>query len=96
MAQATRSKEQLQADIAAARERLASNIEGLITQAHPKAVVARGVHDAKDFAVSEVKAAKAAFVDLDGAPNLVRIGALAAAVVGSIALLVVIRSITRG
>jgi len=91
-----RSTEQIQAEIAAARARLASNIEGLITQAHPKAVVAQGVRDAKGFASAEFVAAKAQFVDADGAPRLARIGALAFAIVGSVAFLVVVRSIARG
>lgn len=96
MADGTRSKEQIQSDIAAARARLASNVEGLITQAHPKAVAARTVQDAKSFAAGEFEAAKSQFVGLDGSPHLARIGALAAAVVGSIAFLVVVRSIARG
>ena len=96
MAHGTRSKEQIQADIAAARARLASNVEGLITQAHPKAIVARTVQDAKQFAAGEFDAAKAQFVAVDGSPRTARLAALAAAVVGSIAFLVVVRSIARG
>lgn len=96
MADGTRSKEQIQAEIAAARARLASNVEGLITQAHPKAVTARTVQDAKAFAATEFESAKSQFVAPDGSPRLTRIGALAAAVVGSIAFLVVVRSIARG
>ena len=96
MADGTRSKEQIQAEIAAARARLASNVEGLITQAHPKAVAARTVQDAKAFAAGEFQAAKAQFVTLDGAPRSGRLAALGVAVLGSIAFLVVVRSIARG
>ena len=93
VAQGTRSKEQIQAEIAAARERLASNVEGLITQAHPKAVAARTVQDAKACAAGEFEAAKAQFVHVDGSPKTNRIAALAVAAVGTIAFLVVVRGL---
>ena len=96
MAQGTRSKEQIQAEIAAARARLASNVEGLITQAHPKAVAARTVQDAKAFAAGEFQAAKAQFVAVDGTPRTTRLAALAVAVIGGVAFLMVARSIARG
>ncbi|TBT86519.1 DUF3618 domain-containing protein [Propioniciclava sinopodophylli] len=96
MAEGTRSKEQIQAEIAAARARLASNVEGLITQAHPKAVVARTVQDAKAFAAGEFQAAKAQFVAVDGTPRTTRLAALAVAVIGGVAFLMVARSIARG
>ncbi len=96
MAEGTRSKEQIQAEIAAARARLASNVEGLITQAHPKAVAARTVQDAKAFAAGEFQAAKAQFVAVDGTPRTARLAALAVAVIGGVAFLMVARSIARG
>ena len=96
MAEGTRSKEQIQAEIAAARARLASNVEGLITQAHPKAVAARAVQDAKAFAAGEFQAAKAQFVAVDGTPRTTRLAALAVAVLGGVAFLMVARSIARG
>ena len=96
MAEGTRSKEQIQAEIAAARARLASNVEGLITQAHPKAVAARTVQDAKAFAAGEFQAAKAQFVAVDGTPRTTRLAALAVAVLGGVAFLMVARSIASG
>ena len=96
MAEGTRSQEQIQAEIAAARARLASNVEGLITQAHPKAVAARTVQDAKAFAAGEFQAAKAQFVAVDGTPRTTRLAALAVAVLGGVAFLMVARSIARG
>ena len=96
MAEGTRSKEQIQAEIAAARARLAINVEGLITQAHPKAVAARTVQDAKAFAAGEFQAAKAQFVAVDGTPRTTRLAALAVAVLGGVAFLMVARSIARG
>lgn len=88
--------EEIRAEIAAARSRLSSNIEGLITQAHPKAVAARTVQDAKTLAAAEIDGVKAQFVDASGTPHYVRIGALAAAIIGSVAFLIVVRSIARG
>lgn len=96
MAEGTRTKEQIQAEIAAARARLASNVEGLITQTHPKAVATKSVRDAKRFAAGEFRTAKAQFVAADGSPKTERIVPLAAAVVGTIALLVVVRNLARG
>ncbi|MFT3877410.1 MAG: DUF3618 domain-containing protein [Propioniciclava sp.] len=95
MADGTRSKEQIQAEVAAARARLASNVEGLILQVHPKAIAARSIQDAKTFVAGEIGAAKAQFVEPDGTPRVTKIAAVAVAVVGSIAFLAVVRSLTR-
>lgn len=92
---AERSKEEIAAEIAAARERIASNIEGLITQAHPRAVAMRGLADAKGFIEQEASSAKAQFVAADGSVKTERVLYLAAAVVGSIALMAVLRSLVR-
>lgn len=96
MAQAMRSKEDIQAEIAAARARLATNVEGLVTQVHPRAVAARTVQDVKGMAATEFAAVKDQFIGPCGALRAARVGALAAAVVGSVALLVVVRAIIRG
>lgn len=90
---ADRSKEQIEAEIAAARQRLASNIEGLITQVHPRAVVVRGIADVKGILGQEAASAKAQFVGDDGSVKTERVLYLAAAVVGSIALVAVLRSL---
>lgn len=95
MAEVTRTRQQIEDEIAAARDRLASNLEGLITQAHPKAVLARGITDVRDFATEEVHAVRSRFVAEDGSLNLARLGALALALAGSVAFLVVVRSLAR-
>ena len=92
---ATRSKEQIQAEIAEARARLASNVEGLITQSHPKAIAARTVQDAKAFAAGEFEAAKSQFVGVDGSASTTRIAALAVAALGAVAFLYVVRGLAR-
>ncbi|MDN5569754.1 MAG: DUF3618 domain-containing protein [Propionibacteriaceae bacterium] len=91
-----RTKEDIQAEIAAARARLASNVEGLITQTHPRAVAARTVQDAKSLLDAEVQSAKAQFVDPAGEPRYGRIAALGVAIAASVAFLVVVRSLARG
>ena len=92
---AERSKQEIEAEIAAARARLASNIEGLITQVHPRAVVVRGVADAKGFAQQEAASLKAQFVDAYDGVRIDRVALLAVAVVGSLAFLAVMRSLVR-
>ena len=96
MADATSNTARIEAEMAAARARLAGNIEGLITQSHPKVIVARTVQDAKQFVADEAEGVKAQFVNLDGTPRTPRLLALAAAVAGVIAFLMVVRSIARG
>ena len=81
--------------MAAARQRLASNIEGLITQAHPQAVKTRAMNDAKDFVAGELNAARSQFVDPSGHYKWDKIAALAGAVVGSIAFTIVLKRIFR-
>lgn len=95
MADGTRSKEQIQAEVAAARARLASNVEGLILQVHPKAIAARSVQEAKAFVAGEVGAVKAQFVEPSGKPRAAAIAALAVAVVGTVAFFAVARSLAR-
>lgn len=92
---ATRSKAQIEAEIAAARARLAGNVEALIIDVHPQAIKTRAVNDAKDFVAQEVNGVRSLFVDASGAPKWDKIAYLAAAVVGSIAALAVTKSIFR-
>lgn len=91
----TRSKADIEAEINAARSRLASNVQGLITQAHPKAVATRAKNDVKDFAAHEVNAATSHVLDDDGRPKWDRIAYLAVAVIGSLAFAAVFKSIFR-
>lgn len=87
--QDTRSAAQIRADIAAERARLGANVEGLVTEVHPKAVKQRTVDDAKAFVMGEVDNAKAQVKDEDGwrTDRLALAGAAAGAVL--VALLTV-------
>jgi len=93
VADRTRSKAEIEADIAAARERLAGNIEGLIFQVHPKAVLHRGVDDAKTFASQEFTNAKRQVMYDTGELRLERIGLIAVALLGTFAFVKVVRSL---
>lgn len=92
---ATRTKSEIEAEIAAARVRLASNVENLITDVHPQAIKTRALNDAKDFAADEINSVRSLFVDKAGAVKWDRIAYLAAAVVGSIAASSVLKSLFR-
>lgn len=92
---ATRNKAAIETEIAEARERLAGNIEGLISQFHPKAVVNRGVADAKQFAQQEFRAAKQQVVYDTGEIRYERVALLVGAVAGVIAFMAIVRSLVR-
>ncbi|MBK9696039.1 MAG: DUF3618 domain-containing protein [Propionibacteriaceae bacterium] len=91
----TRTKAQIEADIAAARSRLAANIESLFLQVHPRAIAARTVADARSLATERAQAVKAHFVTTDGALKTEQVALLAAAVAGAVAFLAVVRSIVH-
>lgn len=91
----TRSKAEIEAELAAARARLAGNIESLITEVHPQAVKTRAINDAKDFAAGELNGLRSQFVDDFGNYKWDKVIALAGAVAGSIAFVIVLKSIFR-
>ncbi len=75
----------LEREIEETRQRLASTIDQLMHRASPKTIVAREVADVKSF-----------FVDpLTGEPRTENVLKVVGGVVGTIALLVVLRRITR-
>lgn len=63
---ARRTAEQIQADIAAARGRLAEGVEGLVSRAHPAALRRDALGQAKAALRGVVTSAKAEFVDEAG------------------------------
>jgi hypothetical protein len=91
-----RTREDIEADIDAARQRLAGNVESLINQVHPKAIVANTVADARAFAEGSFEQAKAQVVDEHGFVRTGRVALLAAAVGGAITFVLVVRSILNG
>ncbi|OYN87996.1 hypothetical protein CGZ91_01105 [Parenemella sanctibonifatiensis] len=87
-----RSREQIEADIAAARARLAANVESLVENVHPKAIVRNSVDEAKGLAQAEFENAKAQFKDEDGL-RWDRIGMIGGAVVGVVTFVLALRAI---
>ena len=96
MAEAVRTREEIEAEIEAARQRLAASVEGLINQVHPKAIVANTVSDARTFARGTFDQAKAQVVDERGGLRTDRVVLLAAAAGGAVAFVLILRSLLRG
>jgi hypothetical protein len=76
--------ETLESDIEATRERLAATIDQLAHRASPKTIVRR-----------EVNGFKAHFVDAQGSPRTDNILKVAGGVVGFVAFVVVMRTVTK-
>jgi hypothetical protein len=76
--------ETLESDIEATRERLAATIDQLAYRASPKTIVRR-----------EVNGIKAHFVDAQGNPRTDNILKLAGGVLGFVAFVVVMRTVTK-
>lgn len=96
MAEAVRTREEIEAEIDAARRRLAASVEGLIGQVHPKAIVANTVADARAFAEGSLAQARAQVVDAAGRLRTDRVALLAAAAAGAVTFVLIVRSILRG
>ncbi|MGN6575306.1 MAG: DUF3618 domain-containing protein [Nocardioides sp.] len=78
------SLDSLENEIEAARERLAGTIDQLAYRASPKTIVRR-----------EIASVKAHYVDADGNPRTDNILKTAGAVVGFVAVMIVIRKLAR-
>lgn len=95
MAEETRTRAEIEAELEAARDRLAHNIAGLVNQVHPRAIAHRAVSDVRGAATQQVEDVKAHFVRPDGSLNVQRLALLGAAAAGAAAFFAVVRSITR-
>ncbi len=89
----TRTKAEIESEIAAARERLAANVEGLINQVHPRAMVQRSIDDARTFAAAEFESAKSQVVAADGSLRVERLALIAGALAGTVTFVLLVRSI---
>lgn len=90
-----RSKAQIEADLAATRARLSTNLEDLIEQVHPKAVKQREIANVKSLVRSEVNNVKANFKTETGDWRLDRLAMIAGSVVGAVVVVVVLRTIVQ-
>ena len=95
MADAVRTKAEIEAELEAARTRLAEGLSSLINEVHPKAIVNRATTDARALAGDKVRALRAQLVEPDGSLNVTRTAIAGAAVAGAIAFIAVVRSIVR-
>ena len=84
MGKAENGLDSLESEIEAARERLAHTIDQLAYRASPKTIVRR-----------EIASIKAHYVDAEGHPRTDNILKTAGAVVGFVAMMVVLRKLTR-
>ena len=78
------SLDSLENEIEAARERLAGTIDQLAYRASPKTIVRR-----------EIASVKAHYVDADGNPRTDNILKTAGAVIGLVAVMIVVRKLAR-
>ncbi len=92
----TRSKQDIEAEITAARERLAANVAELVNQVHPRAVVQRSIDDARGFAATEFAAAKAQVIDEHGRLRTERVLLLGGAIAGVVTFVLLVRGILKG
>ncbi len=84
MAHEQKSPDSIESEIEQTRERLATTIDELVYRASPKTVARR-----------EIAGLKATFVDAQGHPRTDNILKAAGAVVGFVALVVVIRKVAK-
>jgi hypothetical protein len=91
-----RSRAQIEADLAATRERLAGSIEELVGEVHPKRVKQRQVAAAKSFLRDEIANAKAQIIYPNGELRSVRLAGIGGAAAGFVTFILVVRRIVRG
>ena len=101
MADATDAKQQrtraeIEADLAATRDRLASSIEDLIDQVHPQRVKQRQIDSARALVTGEIDNAKSQFVYPNGELRISRLAAIGGGVAGFVTFLIVVRKLVRG
>ena len=89
----SRTKAEIEADLAAARSRLSGNVEGLIDQVHPNRIKQRQIAGIKQLANTELENAKAQVINPDGGLRTDRLAMAGGALAGLIAFILVIRKI---
>ena len=93
--QPIRTPQQIEADLAAARLRLAHSAEELVDQVHPTRIKQRQIDSVKQFVGNEVDAGKALIFNARGDLRTNRVLAGAGAVVGGLVFLVIVRALVR-
>ena len=88
-----RNTAQIEADVTAARHRIANSVEALIDQVHPNRIKQRQIEKVKGFVDTEVETAKSLVFNARGDLRTDRVIMIAAAAVGAIAFVVIVRSL---
>jgi predicted component of type VI protein secretion system len=101
VAEATRAKQprtraQIEADLAASRERIAASIEELIDQVHPQRMKQRQIDSARALAIGELNNVKSQFFYPNGELRTSRLAAIGGGVAGAVTFLIVVRKLVRG
>ncbi|WP_375432177.1 DUF3618 domain-containing protein [uncultured Friedmanniella sp.] len=90
-----RDKDQIEADLAATRDRLVTAVESLIDQVHPQRIKQREIAGAKRLLNIELENAKALVYNARGDLRTDRLAVVGGAAAGVVSLLVVLRAVVR-
>jgi hypothetical protein len=93
--QRQRNAAQIEADLAAARDRITGSVGSLIDQVHPNRIKQRLVGGAKQLANAELEDAKSKLFNARGDLRKDRLATVGGAVAGVVAFLLIIRSLVR-
>jgi len=93
--QRQRNASQIQADLAASRDRLSGSVESLIDQVHPNRVKQRLIGGAKQLANAELEDARSKLFNARGDLRRDRLAAIGGAVAGFLAFVLIIRALVR-
>jgi hypothetical protein len=86
---------QIEADLAATRDRLTSSVETLIDQVHPNRIKQRTVGRVKHWANANVESAKSILFNARGDLRTDRLAAIGAAAAGFVTFLLIVRGLAR-
>lgn len=90
-----RTQAEIEADIEAARARLTSTLEDLISNQHPKVMLGRRIDQFREKAEEGFRRAKAQIINEDGTPRTDRVLAIGGAIAGVLTLIGVARFIGK-
>jgi hypothetical protein len=94
-ASSDRSAAQIEADMAATRDRLTASVQALIDQMHPNRIKQRQVANVKRLANAELENAKSLLFNARGDLRTDRVTALAGAAAGLVTFVIIVRAIVR-
>ncbi len=95
MADNSRTRSQIEADLGATRDRLTASLEALIDQVHPNRIKQRGIGRLKEVARNAAESAKSLVFNARGDLRRDRLIAVGGASAGFATFLIVVRAIAR-